>query len=192
MTQSHSTASTVEIPGTVLELVGHALAGEPVMVVDGVAGGVPPTAAAQLDRLVDELVGAAVASSRRLQLASRFWLADTGRSMYLAQVMVDAITLGLGSSAAVNVAAAMVGAVAAGDEREVAELLTRARMVLTDADLRRGAAALMAALTIGIARALDLDAAAVEIELRQPGRLVPDLLASGTSHRTLLPRTNRA
>lgn len=169
MTQSHSTASTVEIPGTVLELVGHALAGEPVMVVDGVAGGVPPTAAAQLDRLVDELVGAAVASSRRLQLASRFWLADTGRSMYLAQVMVDAITLGLGSSAAVNVAAAMVGAAAAGDERELAELLTRARSVLTDIDMLRGAAALMAAMTIGIARALGLDPVAVELELRQAG-----------------------
>lgn len=174
-----------------LELVGHALAGTP-MLLDGAAEGGPAAPADQPDRQIDELVTAALVSSRRLTVASRLWHPDTDRDTHLNQVIADAIALGLGSSAAVNVAAAMVGAVAAGDEREVAELLTRARMVLTDADLRRGAAALMAALTIGIARALDLDAAAVEIELRQPGRLVPDLLASGTSHRTLLPRTNRA
>lgn len=143
----------------VLDVVARVVLGEPAESIDV---GAPVSD----DEVIDELVGAAVASAQRLALASQLWLADEPQSGHLARLLADAVTRGVATSAAINVAGAMVGAAAAGTEDEVARLVTRARSVLADEDLIAGAAALMLALTSEIARSLALDPVTVEFELR--------------------------
>ncbi len=143
-----------------LDVVAHVVLGEPI----GTAEILPP--ATDTDFVV-ELVGAASANVRRLAVASRLWHDADDRAANLSRVMADAVTRGIASSAAVNVAGAMVGAAAAASEEELVRIVTRARTVLADADLIAGAAALMLALTAKIAGALALDPVTVEFELRR-------------------------
>lgn len=158
MSQPHSI--TAASPAAVLDVVARAVLGEPAPTL--VAG-----AAAPEPDVVGELVGAALTNARRLVVASRLWLDGEPLPARLARIMADAVTSGVASSAAVNVAGAMVGAASAGAEEELARSVVDARRVLTDGDLIAGAAALMLALSGEIARELALDPATAEFELRR-------------------------
>lgn len=158
MSQPHSIIAAS--PVAVLDVVARAVLGEPAPMTGNDAVSPQPD-------VVVELVGAALTNARRLMVASRLWLDGEPLPARLARIMADAVTSGVASSAAVNVAGAMVGAASAGTEEELARVVTQARRVLTDGDLIAGAAALMLALSSEIAHQLAVDPATIEFELRR-------------------------
>lgn len=162
MTQPHTTLAGT--PVAVLDVVARAVLGS---ATDAVEPHAPSGHAELCADVVTELVAAAAANARRLAIASRIWVTGQSVPTQLARIMADAVTRGIASSAAVNVAGALVGAAAAGSEEELAMLVAGARTVLADEDLIAGSAALMLALSAEIARLLDLDPVTVEFELRQ-------------------------
>lgn len=162
MTQPHTILAAT--PVAVLDVVARAVLGD-------LGEPIETDAAAPVEScadLVTELVAAAAANARRLAIAARFWVTGESLPANLARIMADAVNRGIATSAAVNVAGAMVGAAAAGSEEELVMQVVAARRVLADEDLIAGAAALMLALAGEIARALALDPVTVEFELRQP------------------------